>query len=384
MTMEPHVRQRYSQGAQEVVPALCCPVEYDANLLALLPREIIERDYGCGDPSRYVQSGDTVLDLGSGTGKICYLAAQLVGPTGRVIGIDMNDDMLALARKYQPEMARKLGGDRVSFHKGRIQDLALDLEALGVWLAAHPVTDLTSLDAFEQKQHEMRRDSPMIPDASVDLVVSNCVLNLVDDAQKTSLIQEIYRVLKPGGRAAISDIVADAPVPQSLKQIPELWSGCISGAFEEYEFVKTFRDAGFTGMAFDKWDGKPWQIVGGIEFRSVTLTAVKQPVARQQTEGGHAVLYRGPFASIEDDLGNRFPVGERMAVSREVYERLGTPPFEKHFVRFAPLRAQLPTPYLVPPGTLRPAAVTRGNPARVEEIEVASACGPTGKGGRCC
>ena len=117
------VIDRYSQGAKEVQPALCCPVDYDTSLLALLPQEIIEKDYGCGDPSRYVRSGDTVLDLGSGAGKICYMAAQLVGDHGHVIGVDMNNDMLALARKYQPEMAEKLGGQRVRFVKGHIEEI---------------------------------------------------------------------------------------------------------------------------------------------------------------------------------------------------------------------------------------------------------------------
>ena len=131
MNVEVEVLNRYSEGAKAKQAALCCPMSYDPALLALLPEEIIERDYGCGDPTPYMRPGDVVLDLGSGAGKVCYLAAQIVGPEGQVIGIDMNDDMLALARKYQGEMAMKLGGDRVRFCKARIQDLALDLEKLG-------------------------------------------------------------------------------------------------------------------------------------------------------------------------------------------------------------------------------------------------------------
>ncbi len=115
MNVENSVLQRYSEGAQARQEALCCPVDYDSGLLALLPQEIIERDYGCGDPSRYVQEGDMVLDLGSGGGKICYMAAQLVGDSGHVIGVDMNDDMLELARRHQDAMAARLGGNRVSF-----------------------------------------------------------------------------------------------------------------------------------------------------------------------------------------------------------------------------------------------------------------------------
>ena len=121
MTVETIVQKRYSEGAQSKQEALCCPVDYDRELLALLPSEIIDKDYGCGDPSRYARCGDAVLDLGSGGGKICYMTAQVVGAGGRVVGIDMTDDMLALARRYQAEMAEKLGYDIVEFHKGYIQ-----------------------------------------------------------------------------------------------------------------------------------------------------------------------------------------------------------------------------------------------------------------------
>src|SRR5262249_12476820 len=100
--MESAVRQRYSDAAKAREASLCCPVDYDPRYLRAIPEEVIERDYGCGDPSRHVREGDVVLDLGSGGGKICFIAAQIVGPRGRVIGIDMNDDMLALARRSAP------------------------------------------------------------------------------------------------------------------------------------------------------------------------------------------------------------------------------------------------------------------------------------------
>jgi SAM-dependent methyltransferase len=137
MNVEQSVRQRYSAAAQAAKPELCCPIDYDLARLKLLPPEIIEKDYGCCDPSRYARAGDVVLDLGSGGGKVCYLAAQIVGSSGRVIGVDMNDDMLALARKYQAEMAQRLGSDRVRFLKGYIQDLALDIAATHGGVRAH-------------------------------------------------------------------------------------------------------------------------------------------------------------------------------------------------------------------------------------------------------
>lgn len=135
LNVEAAVRDRYSAAAQQKEAALCCPVEYDRQYLEAIPEEIIERDYGCGDPSQFVKPGDTVLDLGSGGGKICYIAAQVVGAEGKVIGVDCNDDMLTLARQYQPEMSEKLGYDNVDFRKGKIQDLKLNLELLDQQLA---------------------------------------------------------------------------------------------------------------------------------------------------------------------------------------------------------------------------------------------------------
>ena len=251
--VEDAVSKRYSAAAQQVEPALCCPVNYDARYLAVLPQELIDRDYGCGDPSRHVRAGESVLDLGSGGGKICFIASQIVGPRGRVIGVDMNDEMLALARKYQREIGDRIGWHNVEFHRGRIQDLKLDLSG-----------------------------NPMIADGSIDVVLSNCVLNLVAEADRRQMFGEIFRVLKPGGRAAISDIVSDRAVPENLKRDPTLWSGCISGAFVEQDFLAAFAAAGFTNVELISRQQEPWQVVEGIEFRSVTIRAFKP--------GGEALL----------------------------------------------------------------------------------------------
>ena len=329
------VHDRYTEGARRPEPALCCPVEYDPQMLALLPQEIIERDYGCGDPSRHVRPGDTVLDLGCGGGKICYLAAQRVGPEGRVIGIDMNDEMLALARRYQAEMAERLGGDRVRFLKGYIEDLALDLDRLAERLAEHPVRspeDLAELEAWQRRQ---RLEAPLVADESVDLVLSNCVLNLVDESRKSQLFREIFRVLRPGGRVAISDIVSDRPVPEPLKQDPALWSGCISGALQETEFVRAFVEAGFQAVYIDGYDTTPWRVVEGIAFRSLTLLAVK-PEAEAGTEGEYAVIYRGPFAEVRDEEGKAYPRGVRVAVDAVRYRHLTGPAYGERFIGLPP------------------------------------------------
>ena len=373
MNVEHSVLERYSQGAREREESLCCPVDYDRELLKRLPPEIIEKDYGCGDPSRYVREGDRVLDLGSGGGKVCYIAAQLVGPQGHVIGVDMNDDMLALARKYQPEMAEAFGGNRVTFRKGYIQDLALDVEAMERFLKEHPVDDMKSWNALRAWQDEQRQRRPLVADDSVDLVISNCVLNLVDDADKRRLFSEIFRVLKPGGRVAISDIVCDEAVPAELKAQPELWSGCIAGAFQEHAFVDAFVNAGFGAVRIDQWSVDPWQVIEGIEFRAVTVCAVKGR-GSECLDRGHAVIYRGPYAEVRDEEGHVFPRGERMAVCERTFGLLTEGPNRGDFIGIVPRTLAEPQVWCAPAGTRRPPAETKGGQ------QVAD----SGRSGSCC
>ena len=245
------VLNRYSNAAGACETELCCPIEYDERYLEPIPQEILERDYGCGDPSRHVRRGETVLDLGSGGGKICYIASQIVGPEGRVIGVDMNGDMLDLAERHRAEVGDRLGYHNVEFHKGKIQDL-----------------------------------SPLIPDGSVDVIVSNCVLNLVREDDRERLFEGIFRVLRPGGRAVIADIVSNETVPQAMKDDPTLWSGCISGAYREDRFLEAFKRSGFEDVRMLDREATVWQTVQGIEFRPLTVEAVKGgPKACRGPEG---------------------------------------------------------------------------------------------------
>jgi arsenite methyltransferase len=336
--VEDAVRQRYSAAAEASEAALCCPVEYDPRYLEMIPDEIIEKDYGCGDPSQHLRPGDTVLDLGSGGGKICYIATQVVGAEGRVIGVDMNDDMLELARRYQGHMAAELGYANVEFHKAKIQDLALDRDHLDQWLRQHPVEDETSLRVLEDHMAEQRLSAPLIADESIDVVVSNCVLNLVSDDDKRQLFREIHRVLKRGGRVAISDIVADESVPVHLKNDPMLWSGCVSGAMQEMEFIEAFEAAGFYGIEIAKRDAEPWQTVEGIEFRSVTVVAYKGKEG-ECWDHGEALIYKGPFKEVADDDGHRFRRGQRVAVCRKIYDIFSRPPYDQYFDQIEPLEA---------------------------------------------
>lgn len=373
MQVKTAVMERYSQGAKAREEALCCPVSYDEALLAALPAEIIDRDYGCGDPSAYVRTGDVVLDLGSGAGKICYIAAQLVGERGRVIGVDMNREMLDLARKYQAQIAERLGGDRVSFKRAHIEDLAIDLDKVEEWLAEHPVRDADSLSEFEHWRERLREHEPMIADASVDLVISNCVLNLVDDRNKARLLSEVFRVLKPGGRVAIADIVSDEIVPARLKRDPGLWSGCIAGAFQEHDFIAAFKQAGFVAVHIDQWAEQPWQVIEGIEFRPVTLTA-RKGLGSECIDKGHAVIYRGPFVSVTDDEDHVFIRGERMAVCERSFQMLTQGAYAADFIGIAPAVQPEPVPWCAPPGTKRTPAQTKGASHRQGD----------GKSGKCC
>lgn len=332
---EQAVRARYGAAAQQRDAGLCCPVDYEVRHLAVIPPEVVERDYGCGDPSRHVREGDTVLDLGSGGGKICFIAAQIAGPTGQVIGVDANLEMLALARRAAPVVAERIGFDNVRFLRGRIQDLALDLDRLEAWLASHAVGSLEHLARLEAEEERLRRESPLVADASVDLVISNCVLNLVRETDKARLVPEIFRVLRVGGRVAISDIVCDEPVPEALRRDPQLWSGCIAGAFEERELLGLFEAAGFHGIALEKWEAEPFAVVDGIEFRSVTITAHKGKQGPCH-DALDAVVYRGPWKRVEDDDGHVLVRGERTAVCAKTFRLLTSEPYAGHTIALAP------------------------------------------------
>ena len=170
------VADRYSKAAEEREPALCCPVEYNTDLLKVIPDEIIQRDYGCGDPSPFVNEGETVLDLGSGGGKLCYIASQVVGPKGQVIGVDCNPEMLALARQYKEEVAEKIGHANVDFRCGVIQNLALDLEQFEKELTSLPQAGIENILARRRLEQTLASQQPMIASDSIDCVVSNCCL----------------------------------------------------------------------------------------------------------------------------------------------------------------------------------------------------------------
>ena len=329
------VQERYGAGANAVEAALCCPIDYDPQYLKIIPQDVLDRDYGCGDPSRYVREGDIVLDLGSGGGKICFIASQIVGPKGKVIGVDMTDDMLALARENAPIIAERVGYANVEFKRGHIEDLKLDMDALDSWLTKNPVKSAADMEAMDAEILRMKKEMKLIADDSVDVIVSNCVLNLVSDSKKKQLFAEMFRVLKVGGRVAVSDIISDEDSPEALKNDPRLWSGCISGALTETGFITALEDAGFHGIHVDKFEAEPWQIVEGIEYRSATYLAYKGKQG-ECLEKNQAVIYKGPFSHVKDDDGHVFMRGERSAVCEKTFKLMQREPYADMFYFIEP------------------------------------------------
>jgi SAM-dependent methyltransferase len=194
-------------GASSALDGCCDPITsnlYNAAQTGELPQEAVLASLGCGNPTALAQlkPGETVLDLGSGGGIDVLLSARRVGPAGKAYGLDMTDEMLALARENQ----RKTGIENVEFLKGEIEHIPL-------------------------------------PDSSVDVVISNCVINLSGD--KDRVLREAFRVLKPGGRFAVSDVVTHGEVPEKVRENMLLWVGCIAGALQDYQYVAKLAKAGF-------------------------------------------------------------------------------------------------------------------------------------------
>ncbi len=383
LNVDQAVRDRYSGAAQEREAALCCPVNYDQQFLEMIPEEIIERDYGCGDPSKHVSAGETVLDLGSGGGKICYIAAQIVGEAGQVIGVDCNLDMLGLARKYQSEMSQKLRYDVVSFRRGKIEDLKLDLDLLEERLRSNPISSSSDWLETQELIESLRKEHPLVAENSVDVVVSNCVLNLVSKEKRRQLFEEIFRVLKPGGRAVISDITSDEDVPLELQNDATLWSGCISGAFRENEFLQVFEEAGFYGCEILERQFEPWMTVQGIEFRSMTVRAYK-PESGPCLERRQAVIYNGPWKEVVDDEGHHLIRGKRTAVSDKTFRKFTSKPYLADLIPIEPCE---PVPegnalnWDCPPGAIRSPQETKQGQNPLKTTTASDCC--SSEGGCC-
>ncbi len=287
------VSQRYAKAVTNG-EQMCCPTGYNhEDLGQFIPEAVLKVSYGCGTPVGLstVQPGEVVLDIGSGGGIDCFEASRRVGTTGKVIGIDMTDEMLLLARTHAPTVAKNLGypTSNVDFRKG--------------FADAMPV----------ENDH-------------VDLIISNCVINLAPDKKK--VFQEMFRVLHPGGRFTISDIVADQPIPQYLIHDSEKWGDCLSGSLTVKDYWGGLREAGFRGL--HQVTVIPWRVIDGIHFISVTLTGYKKANTPLPSSPIFAT-FTGPFSQATDELGTIFHRGEPQQIDEQTVNLLALQPYKDYF-----------------------------------------------------
>lgn len=288
--------------------ACCSPAAMPSYLRAWLrdvPREVTDRFYGCGSPIPAAAEGATVLDLGCGTGCDAFLCSRLVGPDGRVIGIDMTPQQLAVAERGLAEHRRVTGLDNVAFRLGSIEDLA----AAGV------------------------------ASASIDVVVSNCVLNLASD--KGRVLAEVFRVLKPGGELFFSDVFADRRIPAALLEDPVLRGECLSGALYFEDFRRSLQALGCDDARVVARSEVPLlddgieRLIGHVRFESITVRAFKLDLEDRCEDYGQVATYRGtiphhPHAFDLDDH-HRFETGRPMLVCGNTADMLQKTRYAAHF-----------------------------------------------------
>ena len=291
------VESFYTGAAEKPQPELCCPVSYEDDDVSHIPLESREISYGCGSPVALagLKEGDVLLDLGSGGGIDCFIAAKKVGKTGRVVGVDMTDEMLGKARASAEKVAENLGYSNVEFKKGFLEEIPVE-------------------------------------DGTVDVVTSNCVVNLSPD--KGGVMSEVWRVIKDGGRFCISDIVAEGDVPEDMQRDKVLWGECISGAIREDKFLELSRGAGFYGLNITK--RYLYREVKGLRFYSITLTGYKLTKGAECVYKGHWAIYNGPFSSVSDDDGHEFPSGVPVEICTDTLGKLAKEPYAGHFTIIYP------------------------------------------------
>jgi arsenite methyltransferase len=289
--------------------SVCCTERYDTSYLKKVPKAVVDADFGCGNPTKYLRRGDRVLDIGCGAGMNCYIAAQIVGRDGAVIGIDFTPSMLDVARgslasfrESVPEAAP------MRFVAASANDLALDLEWVDATLQSAPIQNQKMMQDHVARVRDKRISESAIPDASVDVVISNCVINLLDDVDKPSVFKEIARVLVPGGRFAISDNVSNIPVPDHVKANRVMWSACYAGVLQEQEFYAQLEAAGFVDIRIEVRNPDPAHAIDDLVFYSVTVTGVKPQAPAAHEKGAH-VLYRGPFKGVVGESGKVYKRG---------------------------------------------------------------------------
>ncbi|MBI2372431.1 MAG: methyltransferase domain-containing protein [Deltaproteobacteria bacterium] len=285
------------QKSEDLTFSACCTIDYDEKLLAALTDEVKSKRYGCGSPLPDLLEGCTVVDLGSGAGTDCFIAAQLVGPKGRVIGIDATMEQLEVARRNVDPIMRNLGyaTANVSFVEGLIEEA--------------PVAS-----------------------AAADVVISNCVINL--SPHKERIFKEIARILRPGGELLISDIVADRRIPSHLAEDRKLYSECLTGAAYVGDLRRTLAKAGLLDVrtvAERTLD----EVIEGIHFSSVTLRGFKLELEDACEDYGQVAVYKGTIPGRAKELvldrAHRFEAGRPVRVCKNTADMLTKSRYSAHF-----------------------------------------------------
>ncbi len=267
------VREFYGQAALTANTDIVNPLAPAQEQADFIPEDSRKRSYGCGSPVTDAdpQPGETLVDLGSGSGVECFMAAAAVGAQGRVFGIDMTTEMLSLATASKQEVVVRLGYDNVEFRRGFLEQIPLDNQC-------------------------------------ADIVISNCVINLSPDKRKT--YQEIFRILKPGGRLVISDIITDTPIPLTIKNNVLYRGECLGGAMQQEELVAMLESAGFVAIHLIK--RFPYRQVEGMDFFSLTYQA-QRPQEEKRVDTV-ACVYRGPYGAVYTESGILLVKGRRTVI----------------------------------------------------------------------
>ncbi len=313
-TISESVKNYYGQvlqSSQDLKTSACCTLDsiplHLRPLLADVHPEVVARYYGCGTPLPPALEGCTVLDLGCGSGRDCYLLSRLVGESGHVIGVDMTEEQLAIAKNHCDWHAERYGYEKsnVEFKQGHIEDLA----------------------------------TAGIADNSIDLVVSNCVINLSPD--KKQVLAEILRVLKPGGEIYFSDVYADRRIPQALKMEPVLLGECLGGALYWEDFRRIMQELGCPDVRVIKEspialeDPEVEVKIGMVKFRSVTIRVFKMPLEDRCEDFGQLAVYKGSIAehphTFDLDDHHHFETGKPLRVCGNTYDMVGSSRYAEHF-----------------------------------------------------
>lgn len=304
-----HYYSQVLQSSSDLKTSACCSIDAIPNylraLLAGLHPEVLERFYGCGTPLPPALYGKTVLDLGCGSGRDCYLLSKLVGPTGQVIGVDMTPEQLEVAVRHRDWHAERFGYANVEFLHGHIENLA----AIG------------------------------IEDNSIDVVVSNCVINL--SPEKSKVLAEIFRVLKLGGELYFSDVFADRRIPAELRQDPVLLGECLGGALYWEDFRRILHGLGCPDVRVAKQnaisldDPEVAAKIGMVNFRSVTVRAFKLPLEDRCEDFGQVACYLGSIAehphAFDLDDHHHFETGRPLRVCGNTADMLAASRYAGHF-----------------------------------------------------